>query len=415
MKIPVYNCVIDDSVNDITGVYAISFVDLPANEVDFVALSKNKPELLNKNSKKQILTGVVLRPEQLMYRFSEELGEYYIRFSADEIEKIAQKMMKTGVALYNTTHQHESRLDGNYLTELWIVENPNNDKSTALGFKDLPKGTLMCSYKIEDKSYWDSQIMTGNVKGFSLEGFFNQELNLSKIQLNKKNMSKKKKTKLSLADRIYLKARGWTDTQLSEIEKIEKDDSTGSGDTIIEFVLKDGSVVTVDNDGFATLDDEQMPAGDHPLADGNILVIDESGSFVETKEASPAKNDPDEATAKETLAKLTASKKSLERKLQKLEETQSEDKDAEIASLKAIISDMQKTIDELLKALEGATQKVDEAVEEVADAQAQIEELKKVKPSGSPAIQKLSEKKYEDLAPTERMALALQSKVNRRK
>ncbi len=80
-------------------------------------------------------------------------------------------MMKTGLPLHSTTHQHNQNLSGNYLIELWIVENPQNDKSNELGFKNLPKGSLMASYKITDENYWNNEVMTGNVKGFSLEGF----------------------------------------------------------------------------------------------------------------------------------------------------------------------------------------------------------------------------------------------------
>ncbi|GAB6122335.1 XkdF-like putative serine protease domain-containing protein [Dysgonomonas termitidis] len=174
MNLPIYNCIIDDNEDDMTGICAISFVDCPANEVDFVTLKKNSEHiLLNRDTKKRIITGVVLKPEQLIYRHSEELGDYYIRFSAEQIERIAQKMMRTGVALHNTTHQHQTPLSGNYLTELWIVADPQTDKSKALGFEDLPKGTLMCSYKVEDEKYWNTEVMTGHVKGFSLEGFFN--------------------------------------------------------------------------------------------------------------------------------------------------------------------------------------------------------------------------------------------------
>ena len=153
MKLPVFDCLINENLEDESGIYAISFVDIPANEVDFVTLSaqKAKQELLCRDPKKQILTGVVLRPEQLIYRNDKNLGEYYIRFGAEEIEKIARKMMKSGVALHNTTHQHQQNLKGNYLTELWIVEDPEKDKSLALGFEPQTKGTLMCSYKIEDK------------------------------------------------------------------------------------------------------------------------------------------------------------------------------------------------------------------------------------------------------------------------
>lgn len=402
MKIPVYNCIIDESVNDETGVYAISFVDSPANEVDFVALNKNTPVFLDKNVQKQILTGVVLKPEQLIYRNSEQLGDYYIKFSCEQIEKIAQKMMKTGIALQNTTHQHESLLTGNYLVELWIVENPANDKSNALGFKDLPKGTLMCSYKVADKKYWDSQVMTGNVKGFSLEGLFFQEINMSK--LNKSSMNKKKMN-LSLVQRLALSVLG---VKLSDIDAVEKEDTTGSGDTFREFTLLDGKIVLVDSDNFATMDGEQMQAGEHKLADGNIMVIDENGNFVETKEPSTAVTDPEEATAAQSLKELKhrlAKEKAKNKSKQNLADEGGDNTDTEtVDSLKAKIAELEKKLAEL-------TGLADEAIKEV-------ENLRKKTPSTPPVVQKedlQNTKKISEMKGWEKIALQAENISKRRK
>lgn len=403
MKLPVYNCEIEDSVNDITGIYAISFVDLPANEVDFVALKNNIPVYLDRNSQKQVLTGVVLKPEQLIYRNSTQLGEYYIKFSAEQIEKIAQKMMKTGVALQNTTHQHQSQLSGNYLTELWIVENPSIDKSKALGFKDIPKGALMCSYKIEDKSYWDNEVMSGNVKGFSLEGFFNQELNMSKITNKKSANMKKKKFNFNAVKRGALLLAGLTREELSEIESIEVEDTTQSSEAYLEFTLKDGKVVKVDDTGYATLDGEQMPAGEHPLADGNILVIDENGNFVETKEASAANTNPDEATAAETLKRKQklAVEKAKQQK-QKLEEEKAKESDPEtVDALKAKIAEMQTTIDELIAAM--------------GEAKETVEELKKKTPSTKPVTQPVEKVDMSKMSHSDRLAYSAKLAMDRRK
>lgn len=411
MNIPIYNCIVEDGVNDITGIYAISFVDSPANEVDFIALKQESktPVYLNRDSQKQILTGVVLKPEQLIYRFSEHLGEYYIKFSESEIEKISQKMMKTGLALQHTTHQHEKPLKGNYLTELWIVENPEIDKSKALGFKDLPKGTLMCSYKIEDSEYWKNEVMTGHVKGFSLEGFFNQELNLTKINNSKNmNMNGKKEIKLTVLQKTLLKATGMTKQMLDGIEAIVIDDNTDSGEAFIEYVLKDGKVVKVDETGYATLEGEQMAAGEHPLADGNIIVIDENGNFVETIEASATNTAPEEATAKEALARKHRLKKEKIKQLkQKLEEENANNADSStVAELEAKIADMQATIDALTKALEDASKTVEE-VKEVA------EELRKKTPSANPAVHK-EKKDAVNMSYTDRMAYSAKLAMERR-
>lgn len=302
MNIPVYNCLIDENTEDQSGIYAMSFVDVPANEIDFVALAQQpRYEQLSRDSKKQIVTGVVLRPDQLIYR-SDSKGEYYIRFSAEQIEKIAHKMMRTGIALHHTTHQHQASLEGNYLTELWIVEDPQNDKSKALGFDNLPQGTLMCSYKITNKHYWDTEVMTGNVKGFSLEGFFFQQINTNKSIKPVNNPNKNNKM-----NQHKQKSKNWLSRIsqfLLDIQTVQKADATASGTAYVIFTLADGKDVYVDADGFATLDNEQLPAGDHPLADGNILVVDQEGQLIETKEAATVSANPPQATAPETLRKV---------------------------------------------------------------------------------------------------------------
>lgn len=382
MDIPIYNCLISDE-NDETGICAISFVDCPANEVDFVRLAKQSHEVhLDRNTHKQILTGVVLKPDQLIYRHNEQLGEHYIRFSAAEIEKISHRMMRTGVALHNTTHQHQTPLDGNYLTELWIVADPENDKSRALGFENLPKGTLMCSYKVEDPNYWTNEVMTGHVKGFSLEGFFNQQpcnLNINQSEQKCKKMNKpRKKTLLGRIAKMLL-----------DIETVQKSDATASGEPFVVFVLSDGKEIYVDQDGFATLDDEQAPAGEHKLANGNILVVDEQGNFVDTHEASTAKAVPNQKTAPETLRRM--------RTRQRL--ASFEPKTAE--ALKAKIAEMQATIDELSAAL-------DEAQSMLDGKEQQVEELRRKTPSVRPALQCTAMlQNSKDLSPAERMAVVL--------
>ncbi|MDR1809804.1 MAG: XkdF-like putative serine protease domain-containing protein [Prevotella sp.] len=372
MNLPVFDCLIDESLNDESGIYAISFVDAPANAVEFVALSAHrlKEEFLRRDTQKQLLTGVVLRPGQLIYRRDKRLGEYYIRFSADEIEKIARKMMKTGIALRNTTHQHKELLNGNYLSELWIVEDPENDKSRALGFVPQPKGTLMCSYKIDDRDYWNTQVMTGNVKGFSLEGlFFQQAADRKTTTLThqkNKTMSKKQNSLWAKLTRFFL-----------DTETVEKADATNSGTAYIVFVLADGNEALADADGFVTLDGKQLPAGEHLLADGNILVVDAEGQFVETKENADKNLNPEQAAAPQTLSE--------------------DDESAE--SLKARITDLENKLAELA----GLAQ----------DASAEVQKLRQTTPSVLPATAATAARNFADLKRHEQMACALRSAVKK--
>lgn len=396
MNIPVYNCLIDENTEDQSGIYAISFVDVPANEIDFVTLAKQpKLERLNRDSKKQILTGVVLRPDQLIYR-NDPRGEYYIRFSAEEIEKIAQKMMRTGIALQNTTHQHQNPLEGNYLTELWIVENPQHDKSQALGFTDLPKGTLMCSYKIADKHYWDTQVMTGNVRGFSLEGFFFQEISNNKTiksitnqkqneKMNQRN--KKTGTLLSRISQFFL-----------DIQAVEKADSTGSGTAYVLFTLADGKEVYIDADGFATLDDEQLPAGDHPLADGNILVVDDQGQFIETKEAATTTSNPSQTTAPEILKRVNRHQLEDQIVPQPEDEESTDGESTEI--LKQKIADLEAKLAELANLAK--------------EANTEVQKLRSQTPSSMPATAMATCRRMSEMKRYEQMAQALSMTIRNR-
>lgn len=397
MNIPVYNCLIDENTEDQSGIYAISFVDAPANEIDFVTLAKQpKLERLNRDSKKQILTGAVLRPDQLIYR-NDTRGEYYIQFSAEQIEKIAQKMMRTGIALHNTTHQHQNPLEGNYLTELWIVENPQHDKSQALGFADLPKGTLMCSYKIADKHYWDTQVMTGNVRGFSLEGFFFQEISknnntiksiTNQNQNEKMNQRNKKSgTLLSRISQFFL-----------DIQAIEKADATTSGIAYVIFTLADGKEVYIDADGFATLNDEQLPAGEHPLADGNILIVDDQGQFIETQEASTVASDPSQATAPETLRK--ANRHKLENNADGEEKVLNPKAGDSTEALKQKIADLEAKLAELANLAK--------------EANTEVQKLRSQTPSSMPATAMAACRKLSELKRYEQMAQALSMTIKRR-
>lgn len=402
-KIPIYECKIDESLNDVTGIYAISFVDEPAVEENFVALSK-QAVVLNKDTKKQILTGVVLKPNQLIYRLDEQNQPYYIQFSEVEIEKISHKMMKAGLALYHTTHQHESELKGNYLTELWIVTDPQNDKSNALGFKDLPKGTLMASYKVTDKGYWDNEVMMGKVKGFSLEGFFNQELKLNKI-IKKNKMNKHKKT--SLLSKIG--------KFLMDIEDVERTDATDSGENVRIYQLYDGKEVSVDEDGYCTIDNEQAPSGEHKLYDGNTLVIDEAGQYVEVKPSAVAVTEPTEAVPapvdvpNETPAQLAS-----------VDENEKEDEPAEDEKDKEKMEDVpveEVDVDAVMAENEALKVKVAELEAKIAELEGTVEtkdteitEMKKVTPSVSPVVPtalNATTKPFEKMTRAEKIAYTL--------
>ena len=309
-KIPIYEAKVKGADN--TGIFAMSFVEFPANEQQFVALQRQRPVKLSIDKQKQMLTGVVLIPDQLIYRRDDQLGEYYLKFTAAEIERIALKMMRTSVALTTTTHQHEKPLKGNYLAELWIVKDSKRDKSVALGLGELPVGTLIASYKIESPAYWRTEVLTGNVKGFSLEGIFN--FNTVQMKKNPKTAAQLAKGQAAAKNKgkgipaffrsVAAFLEGESEAAAEGVAEEAKKDETDSGTPYLIFELAEGGEVWVDEEGFCTLEGgEQMPAGEHALADSNVIVVDDSGMLVITQ---PEADGAEPAEADVAMAKQRA-------------------------------------------------------------------------------------------------------------
>lgn len=174
--LPVFRLEIDENGN--TGVAAIALVDNPATEVNWMTFSKQIK--FKTIEEKRNITAPIMTANMPIFRFDETMGEYYVIFEPAQIELMAKKYFKTNkIASVNEMHNSNKSVEGVYLIESWLVTDPQNDKSTALGFNVTP-GTWMGTYHIESEQYWNEKIKSGEFKGFSLEGDFN--MTFSKIQ-----------------------------------------------------------------------------------------------------------------------------------------------------------------------------------------------------------------------------------------
>lgn len=170
--------VLDENEQD-TGVYAVSVVEDPAIEENFIKLSKQKMELATVDGEKKILMGPALIPNKQIYRQNEKHGEFYIYFSEDTI-RLASEMFFRNSKQNNATYEHEKEIDGMTVVESWLIEDPAKDKSAIYGF-DLPKGTWMISMKVNNSDVW-AKVKAGEVKGFSIEGYFADKLDLASVR-----------------------------------------------------------------------------------------------------------------------------------------------------------------------------------------------------------------------------------------
>ena len=158
-----------DEEQEESGIEAISIVESPAIESDFVALKAEEIKLAEVDTDKRILLGALLIPNKPIYRTGEE-GDYYIFFSKDTIVKASQMYLKNGYQ-NNSTLEHEKALSGLTLVESWIVEDKVQDKSRKYGL-DVPVGTWMGAVKVNNEKIWQEYVKTSKVKGFSIEGYF---------------------------------------------------------------------------------------------------------------------------------------------------------------------------------------------------------------------------------------------------
>ena len=158
-----------DETDEFNGIEAISVVENPAIEEDFIALKDQQVKLAELDKEKRILLGPVLIPNKPIYRRNEQ-EEYYIYFSRNTVRKASENFLLKGNQSKSTL-EHQFSLKGLTLVESWIVEDEVHDKSRKYGM-EVPLGTWMGAVKVNNDEVWNEYVKTGRVKGFSVEGYF---------------------------------------------------------------------------------------------------------------------------------------------------------------------------------------------------------------------------------------------------
>ena len=166
-----------DLEDDQAGIEAISVVESPAIEENFVALNKHEVLLKEVDSEKRILMGAALVPNKQIYRRNDKTDEeYYIYFSEDTVRKASELFFKKSNH-QNATLEHSENVEGTTIVESWIVENSKQDKSAIYGM-DMPVGTWMISMKIDNEEIY-KKAKDGSIRGFSIEGYFADKYDLN--------------------------------------------------------------------------------------------------------------------------------------------------------------------------------------------------------------------------------------------
>jgi hypothetical protein len=162
--------VVEFELDEILGeLRRISLVSQPAIDEDFLLFNQSTMKFQTIDAEKKVLTGPAMRADINIPRRDANGELYYGFFSKDTVRRAAEMFFKRGANMNNTNLEHEFEIDGVYVFESWIVEDPLMDKAVTLGFTDIRKGDWFVSMKIENEMVWNNYLKTGLIKGFSVE------------------------------------------------------------------------------------------------------------------------------------------------------------------------------------------------------------------------------------------------------
>lgn len=184
--LPTYKITIDEEYNDGVeplGIDQIAFTANPAVLVKGVAFKAHSKSYFA-DEKKYRITAPAMIPMEI-YRRDDDMGEYYVEFTEQEIDNIFKDFMQNlnNKDLFNLEHDAGQTVPA-YILEAWLVDEPKKDKAYNTFGIDAPKGTLMVTAQITDNEYYNKLVESGQV-GFSIEGFLGLKLS---NQINKYSM-----------------------------------------------------------------------------------------------------------------------------------------------------------------------------------------------------------------------------------
>ena len=165
-----YELQIEDKEDE---VFAISLVESPAIESNWVYFDKEVIQFASVDNEQRMLIGAILIPNKNILRVDGEGQPYHVYFTKDTVKKLAQNyLMKKYTD--SATLEHDSKIKGVSLVESWVKDG-KLDKSNNYGL-NLPEGTWLGIFKVDDDNIWNDYVKTGKVKGFSIEGLFSHKL-----------------------------------------------------------------------------------------------------------------------------------------------------------------------------------------------------------------------------------------------
>lgn len=348
-----YLMTVGDNEEDEDNVLRTSLVNNPATHklfavfehqeknpnLDFkvVAPTPENEQIIAKSGNfSRIISGVWFMPDTDYLRYDYELESFFTtRMERSELKKAVTQFAKRGLTNdFNVHHDTSARpLEGLKTLEVWVLDNhkelspilKNSIETLGYSAKDIPLGTVFMTVFCSNEQFFNDKILSGEVKGFSIEGFFK----LTKKK--KENMSKIKEMFsglgviqeagiLSFADGKQLKFT-------KEGSVLEGDKAAANGDykmkngfqvvvrdgKVSDFGFEDNSAADADADAAAQKSAQDAAAkseADKKAAEQNANPQTKTTEqIVEEKVAAHLKKIADDKAAADAAAKVEADKK----------------------------------------------------------------------------------------------------------
>lgn len=244
-----YELIIEDENTD--EVYALSLVENPAIEADWVYFTEHKEliKFATVDNDKRTIVAPVLIPDKRIYRVDERTGhEYEVFVTAETIEKLAQQYLMKGYQ-NKATVEHSENIDGDVtVVESWVSKSSTKDKSANYFSRIFPAGTWFVTMKVNDEKLWQDYIKTGKVKAISIEGLFGHQLVKATAieQIMEKNISDLTEDEavvvLSKIRAVISKDKRYKEKKRIDLESFSDygDGVKGNAKRVLEYVEKNG-------------------------------------------------------------------------------------------------------------------------------------------------------------------------------
>lgn len=202
------------------------------NEDRFKKLIEGEPVEMSSQEFKGVFYAPVMIPDLKITRIDEKTGEkYQVYYDTETVEQLMQNYMKQcGNRNTNLDHKTENTEDV-YPVEIWIVKDPENDKSKAIGMPVQKAGTWIMGYKADNPEVLE-KIKNNLLQGLSIEGHLDAEEEVN-VKFNK-HISMFEKVKKGISDLLVLMSAEGEEPKEKTAEELAAEESKKTAEMTAE-------------------------------------------------------------------------------------------------------------------------------------------------------------------------------------